>query len=324
MRKLLAVAALAFVTLGVPTAALADDTAAADALFNEGKALQDKGQMAEACPKFEASFELSKTLGTLMNVADCREQVGDLLVALDAWDRAIVLAQETNDERIEYAKKRRGELEPRVPSIGLDVNQGAEKLSIRVDGKDLPEAKWGFPVHVNAHPVKVEVLRGEEVLDTQTIEAAAGETKRLSLDLAAIAKAHPAKAKVVVEPANPAQRYAGIAVLSVGLAGLVTFGILEGAALAQRSAANENGGCVERDDASICSPRGYELVQLAGDLAEAGQWVGVAGLATAAIGLTVFLTAPSDAPAEEATKPSAMVLPFAGPDGFGLVVRGTL
>ena len=45
--------------------------AAAETLFREGKALGTDGKIAEACPKFEASLELDRSLGTLLNLADC-------------------------------------------------------------------------------------------------------------------------------------------------------------------------------------------------------------------------------------------------------------
>ena len=48
------------IVLAAATPARADDTAAADALFNDGKALLAEGRAAEACPKFQASFHRSR------------------------------------------------------------------------------------------------------------------------------------------------------------------------------------------------------------------------------------------------------------------------
>ncbi|NUP12207.1 MAG: tetratricopeptide repeat protein [Polyangiaceae bacterium] len=321
-RALLAVSVLAAVTC--PRLAWADDTAAADALFVDGKTLMENGRLEEACPKFEASFELSKALGTLLNVADCRERNGDLAVALDAWNRALALATEKGDDRKTYADERRAALEPKVPKIALDVKLGAEKLAITLDGKPVDEAKWGLVIYVDPGTSAIEVLRGDTVLDKKTVEAREGETKRVAIDLDAIAKAHPKKVVRPVEKVSPAQQYAGIVVMSVGLAGMATFGILEGVAFAKRAEADGEGGCIDRDeDTTICSPRGYELAQEAGDLAEIGQWMGVGGLATAAVGLTVFLTAPKDEPDDaKAQKATATVLPWVSPTGGGVVVWG--
>lgn len=300
-------------------------------MFDEGKVLRDAGKWAEACPKFEASFDLSKTLGTLLSVADCRENNHDLVQALDGWDRAIELAKDKGDERVSFARERREKLEPRVPRLALDIKQGSEKLAIFIDGKELPELKWGLPVLVDPGKVSIEVRRAEDTLDSRTVDTEEGKSVPVSLDLAAIAKAKPSKKKTApIEPANPAQRYAGIVTLSVGLAGVVAFAVLEGVAVGKRSDANRKDGCVDDGETVVCSPAGYAEVQQAGDLAEVGQWLGIGGLTLAAVGLTVFLTAPKEqAPNSPSSgKPKAQIVPWFVPSEHGgaggLVVWGTL
>lgn len=323
MRRQLIIVAAVLGGLVVAPRAGADDTAAADALFNDGKALRDEGRYAEACPKFEASFEISRALGTLLSIADCREKTGQLATALTSWESAMELAKETADDRLAYVTERHAALAPKVPKLGVDVKLGAEKLSIVVGGEPLPESKWGLALPVDPGSVDVEVKRGGAVLDKQTVQITEGSTRRLSLDLDQIAKAHPRRGATIMVPADPAQKYAGVVVLSVGLAGLATFGILEGVALGQRAKADAPYGCVDKaDGASVCSPDGYRLVEQAGTYAEIGQWIGVAGLATAAVGLTVFLTAPSDAPAEPDGPEVSVVAPWVSPVGAGLVVGG--
>ena len=72
---------LAAACLCGPVVARADNQAAAEALFRKAKALATDGEWAEASPKFAASFELDEQLGTLMNLADCREHLGKLATA---------------------------------------------------------------------------------------------------------------------------------------------------------------------------------------------------------------------------------------------------
>lgn len=314
--------ALAASSLLFAGSALADDTGMADALFGEAKALAEKGEWAAACPKFQASYESAPALGTLLNLADCLEHQGLRKSAYDRWSEAIELAEEKKDDRAVYAKERRSKLEGRLASLTLDITQASEKLAVEIEGKELGEAKFGLPVQLDAGEVKVTVLRGDVVLETKTVKLVDGEAQRLALDLAAIAKAHPPSKAAAVEAADPTQRYAGIAVLSTGLAGVAAFGVLEGVAFSKRSAAESDGLCVAQDSgALVCTPAGYEEAQLAGTLAEVGQWVGVGGLAVAAVGLTVFLTAPKDAPAEKAVE-KAYVVPILGPGRFGIVAGG--
>ncbi len=300
--------------------AWADDTAAADALFASAKELADAGDFEKACPKFEASLEASRTLGTLLNLADCLEKQGRLASAFARWEEAIKLATEKNDERVKFAGERKTALEPRVPSVVLEVKQGAEPLKVSLGKKEVEALSYGLPIKVDPGKVQVVVARDDLVLETVELELSEGEAKRHALDLDKIAKAHPStKAKEMV-PADPAQRYAGIVILSVGVAGLATFGILESVALARRAEADD-GRCVEQASGDVvCSPEGYELASSAGDLAEAGQWVGVAGLATAALGLTLFLTAPQDQVKEP--EKVTVVVPWFAPGAGGVVVGG--
>src|SRR5690242_3308720 len=71
----LAVAAAALIA--APAArAQGTDPAAAQGLFDEAKQLVAQGRIAEACPKFVASFKLDPKPGTAVNLADCLERSG--------------------------------------------------------------------------------------------------------------------------------------------------------------------------------------------------------------------------------------------------------
>ncbi len=315
------VASFVVVAAFAPSLARAGDTAAADALFQDGKALRDAGRWEEACPKFEASLEVERTLGTLLSVGDCHEHTGRLARALAAWDEAIVLAREKNDPRVAYAQERKAAIEARVPSLVVSAKQGAERLTLQVGAKTLAEGQLGIPFHVDPGTVSIEVRRGEVVLEKQDVVVGEGATMKVDFDLAAIARKHPVKKKLV--PPNPAHRNAGIVLMSAGLGGVVAFGVLEAIALGKRSQADGAGGCKDIDETSYCTPQGYELAAQAGDFAEVGQWVGVAGIGVLAIGVTVFFTAPREGKQEE-PKPKAELAPWIGPGIFGLSVRGAL
>jgi serine/threonine-protein kinase len=49
--------------------------AAAEALFSEGRTLAASGRCVEAIPKFQGSQKLDPGIGTLLNLAECYEQV---------------------------------------------------------------------------------------------------------------------------------------------------------------------------------------------------------------------------------------------------------
>lgn len=75
--------------------ALGQDTARADALFEEGKAKLAAQQYAQACPLLAQSFELDPATGTLLALALCHERAGELESAIAEYRSA---AQRSRDE----------------------------------------------------------------------------------------------------------------------------------------------------------------------------------------------------------------------------------
>ena len=53
-----------------------DKAAAAEALFQDARALSAKKDYAGACPKFKASYELDPGYGVLFNLAECYANLG--------------------------------------------------------------------------------------------------------------------------------------------------------------------------------------------------------------------------------------------------------
>ena len=128
----------------------AEDKAAAEALFDEGRTLMEKGDVAGACRKFEESDRLDTAPGTLLNLAGCYERLGKVASAWATYRRAAPLARERGQtEREKFARTRATELEPRLPRLRILVpdQSKVEGLTIARDGKDLrppgpPLAHW--------------------------------------------------------------------------------------------------------------------------------------------------------------------------------------
>ena len=99
MRALLTLAAAAAFSLTGARARA--DVAAAEALFQEGRALLDQGNVDAACDKFESSQASEASSGTLLNLADCRLKQGRTATAWAQFVAAGRLAQVQN--RAEHA-----------------------------------------------------------------------------------------------------------------------------------------------------------------------------------------------------------------------------
>jgi hypothetical protein len=313
-RPALAAALLAALLLGAPPAR-ADDTAAAEALFQQAKTLTDGQKWREACPKFAASYKLDKTLGTLLNLADCEEHVDQIATAWAHWGEAVEMAQKTGDKRAEFAQKRRAALAPKLPMIQLDVVTGKSTLTVQRDGVRIDPAAFGVPLPSDPGPHTITVLRGDEKLVEKQVAAQPAQTATVALDLPAIERAAPPPAA----PPSPVQRKAGFAVLGVGIGAVALAGGLELAALVTKSGVTAPGYCFN----SLCTPQGTDTINRARTFANAGQWLGISGLLVTAVGITLVATAPAGRPA---ARPAASLSlhPWAGPGGAGLVLGGAL
>jgi hypothetical protein len=312
------------------------DPRAAEALFQTAKALADQGQWAEACPKFDASFKLDEQLGTLLNLANCWEQVGKVASAWVRWNEAVEWARRDGDDRLGWIQDRQSKVVARLPKLLLQVEHPVATLVVLQDGRPVPSASFGVALPVDPGSVTLRIVRGQDVLEERQVQAEEGKVTEVKLDLQAIDRAHPAATPPPVpptgptpppkpdepsEPYDPTQRNVGIAVGAVGIAAVLAAAGLEIAALVKKGEANEPDACQN----GFCSPQGLRAADQGATFAEVGQWVGIGGLAALAIGVTVFLTAPSEEPARARMHPPPLWLaPWVGHRAGGLGLGGTL
>lgn len=323
---------------GAPAPAFAQDTAAAEVLFHEAKDLMAKGQFAEACPKLEASYKLDKTVGTLMNVADCHEKLGKIATAWGEWGSAHDWLKRDGDKRASYAEQRRGALTARLPKLRINVTGAASSLDVYRDSIKVEPAAYNLALPVDPGAHTITVRRGDQVLKEERVEASEGASVATLLDLEAIEKSAPPPPPGSTGPSQGSgppppppppssnQKTAGFIVGGVGAGVLALGGVLGLVALSNMSASNEPDACIN----IYCTPQGLESIDRAKVFAEAGQWVGLGGIVMIGIGATLILTAPSAASTATtgASKSNilagAQVGPWIGPSGAGVSLEGKL
>lgn len=153
---------LVCVLLSAPNAARAQSTTkqgAAQALFDEARALFERGSYDVACDKFRASNELDPKGGTLLNLAICREKQGWIASAWTAYAEAKNLSsKEGREERVAFAENKLRELERNVPRLRIIVDEKARVagLVVKVDGEPLPAAAWNTSVPIDPGPRRIE------------------------------------------------------------------------------------------------------------------------------------------------------------------------
>jgi hypothetical protein len=126
-------------------------SAEAEALFRDARALIHRGQLAAACEKFAASAQLEPSVGTLLNLGDCREKLGKLASAWAAFRKAESMSKRSGgDGRREAESRRRATaLEPRLSRLVIAVPTGLAQLVVRRDDEVIEPAVWNTPVPID-------------------------------------------------------------------------------------------------------------------------------------------------------------------------------
>jgi hypothetical protein len=133
---------------------------AAEALFQEGRALLVDGKATAACPKLEESQRLDPATGTLLAVALCHEQIGKLASAWAAF--ADVEGRSRLDGRVDrerIAHEHGAALRPRLSTLTLRIATAAAAapgLVIALDGVAIGRGAFGvaIPVDGGSHGVE--------------------------------------------------------------------------------------------------------------------------------------------------------------------------
>lgn len=293
-----------------PARAQSDDHApAAQALFDEAKALMTQGKAALACPKLEESQRLDPALGTQLNLADCYEKVGKTATAWSKFLEAAAAAGAAGRADAERAaRERAAALVPRLLRLVVEVTSPAASpgLVVRRNGAPVGAAQWGasIPVDPGSHVITAEApghipWRSVVVVDPGNPQA----TVRVPQLAFTAAKPLPAQAATEATPAAsrgaPARSSDGwsdkkTVALALGATGSVAVGVslvLGVVAKSQYDAVAED--CPRNE---CTEPAGAER-DSAKSKADLATVFGVAGLGAIAGGVTLWLLAP-DAPDE--------------------------
>ncbi len=126
---------------------------AAEALFREGRMLIKQGKLKEGCAKLAESEKLDPSVGTLLNLGDCREKLGEPAAAWAAFRKAEALAKRSGNDnrRQQEARRRADKLEADIGSMTVLVGPTAKRdgLVIKRDGELVDPDLWGTAIVVD-------------------------------------------------------------------------------------------------------------------------------------------------------------------------------
>jgi tetratricopeptide (TPR) repeat protein len=170
--------------------------AVAEALYRQARDLMAAGKYDEACPKFAESQRLDPATGTLLNLAACHERQGKVATAWIEYSDALFAARrDGREDRVEYARERAKDLEPKLSRLTLQLEPGADQpdLTLELDGATLGRAVIGaaMPIDPGSHLVRASAP-GKKPWQ-QTIEVGAvADQKTLTIPVLEPAPVEPA------------------------------------------------------------------------------------------------------------------------------------
>lgn len=144
--------------LAIEPAQAQTDSAAARALFSEGRELMEKDRFEEACPKLEESLRLDHGMGTQFNLAHCWEKVGRTASAWALFLDVAAAARASNQPQRETAARERAKaLEPKLTRMRIDVPDPAPDMKVERGDKEVGRAAWGtaMPIDPGDHIIRV-------------------------------------------------------------------------------------------------------------------------------------------------------------------------
>ena len=289
----------------------------ADAAFKQGRAFFDLGRYAEACEKFELSMQLDPSPGTSLNLGNCYEPQGDLVRALENFERAFADAQRTRDLRrkelwTEAARERIASLSPRVPKLSVrNVPPGA---LVALDGHPIEGPRSALRVNPGRHLIEVSAP-GKRTFE-QDVDIATGQ--RLAIDVPALDVDESPTGRTALDPSRRGGRRGdeyGPWPSVLGGVGVVFFATSVATGLAAK--ADEN----ELEDACVGTACPLELEATrdsAKTLALVTDLFWITGLLSAGVGVTLFVLDSRDDATSKATSVEARCFGA----GCGLVASG--
>ncbi|HEY1958935.1 MAG TPA: hypothetical protein VGH28_25155 [Polyangiaceae bacterium] len=259
-------------------------------LFAHGRALAASGKCAEAIPFFLDTLKIEPSIGALLNLAECREKLGDHASAYASYRDAETLARREHDDRAELARDRAATEAAFLPRIAIAAPAG---VRVTIDDRDASDVAVVAP---GEHVVRATEAGHDDWRAKVRAEGTA--TVRV-----VVPELHENAIAPTPRAPSHTQRTAGVALMLAGIATLAAAGALGGVAIAKKNdAAALATGPSEPD---------FEAARgTAASIADASTATFIVGAVLVAAGAVVWLTAPRVAIAP-------------GPTAFGasLVVR---
>jgi hypothetical protein len=262
-------------------------SAQAEVLFDQGRDLMQRGQLADACAAFDSSEKLAPAATTLLNLGLCREKTNQLASAWGAFVEAERLVRGLTDEASEQlaqiASEKAGKLAPRLSTLTVAVPETHKVVGLEVlrDRDVIDSGAWNRALPTDGATYKIVARApGYETWSTSI-------TVKVESDAVAVQVPKLAVAKVAVAgSAARAKQPLRLAPIVLGASSIVLLGSALGFELAGQisysdAKAEVSNNAVRQDALNSANDKRYVAEGLA-----------VAGVGCAAAGLWLYFHPP--------------------------------
>lgn len=321
-RRLLWCAAGAAACLMSAQVTRAEDTDphAADALFEQGKALLDAERVNEACERLQDSMRLDPAIGTLGLLAWCHERQGRKATAWREYLEVADMAAKANaPDREKVARQRAAELQRTISTLRIEVQGAVPGLQVLMDNGPLTPESWGKAMPLDPGQVTLSARAPGYIPWRTTVEIGAEASSVVVRVPLLELPAPPPPPPVVVRKPTPIREAESRSVAPPLIAYAVGgTGLLVGTIYGLRTIKKNDDSDAHCDAQNHCDAEGGALrddARRSGTISTIGFGVGVAG---AVVGTWLVLSSPDNgrAPAR------ATVAPAVAPGNLGLSVAG--
>ena len=276
--------ALGLLSPAISFAQSAENKAAAEALFAEGRRLMDQGHYAEACRKLEGSQRLDPGAGTLLNLSACYEQKGQAASAWATYKEAAIASQTRHPDWATQALTKVTALEPTLSKLTIRV-EPTPGLVVTRDGVTIESTAYGVPIPIDPGPHAIEGnAHGYKTFHTEVTIGKSKDAQTLS-----IPALKEGETPQTGGSTGSGQRILAVTLGGVGVAGIALGSIVGVVALGKK---NDASGLCSSDFTMCSSAAGKALVDDAKTLGLVSTIAFIAGGALFVGGVVIFIAAP--------------------------------
>jgi hypothetical protein len=265
------------------------DEAKAEKQFRDGRDAMKAGDLQRARALFLSSQDLYPTVGTLLNLATCEEQLGLFASAWKHFNEVLAMLP-PEDRRAPTARQRAAAIEPRVPRLRIELAPGAPAtMRIALDDRALPATEIGVDLRLD--PGEHTLVANAPERKDQRYSVTLSEGRRETVEVTA---GPPVPSRVEPPAVGPAPgtgeeksdpvRTAGWVIGGVGLAAAGAGAVTGG--LAVRKKSDLDGLCPMK---SQCGAEGLAVARDGAAFGNASTALLAVGLAATLTGATILL-----------------------------------